>query len=110
MVGLRTPALALARIVAGDPAVSRRCSPPTQLGADGRTIAGNRGRCGRGERYGASNAARCRKMQQMRGERFREREGGKKSCDNNSERNSMLGMGIGRKTAKRLARGSENQA
>jgi hypothetical protein len=29
MVGLRTPALALARIVAGDPAVSRRCSPPT---------------------------------------------------------------------------------
>jgi hypothetical protein len=41
---------------------------------------------------------------------FREREGGKKSCDNNSERNSMLGMGIGRKTAKRLARGSENQA
>jgi hypothetical protein len=49
-------------------------------------------------------------MQQVRGERFREREGGKKSCDNNPERNWLLGMGIGRKTAKRLARGSENQA
>jgi len=34
-------------------------------------------------------------MQQVQGERFREREGGQKSCDNNPERNWMPGMEIG---------------
>jgi hypothetical protein len=49
-------------------------------------------------------------MQQGRGEWFREQEGAKKSCDNNSGRKLMLGMGIGLKSAKIDARESENQA
>jgi hypothetical protein len=49
-------------------------------------------------------------MQQMRGERFRERVGGQKFCDNNSGRKLMLGIEIKLKSAKIDARESENQA
>ena len=54
--------------------------------------------------------SQCGKMQQMRGERFREQEGAEKSCDNNSWRKLMLGIEIKLKSAKIDARESENQA